>query len=111
MQMANQDHEGEPPVELITGVLADARDLAVAEIDKLKAEAIQQVKGVGEEVKIAGIGLLILAVAAMMLGTALALGLSALGVPSWAAFAIVGVVFAICGVLFMKQRREIAAAT
>jgi len=111
MNTSSTEHQGEHPGELIAGVLNDARDLAVAEVDKLKAETITKVKGVGEELKIASVGLLILTVAAMMLGVACALGLVALGLPGWAGFGIVAVTFAVIGVVFLKQRREIAEAT
>jgi hypothetical protein len=105
------DHRDEQPAELISGVISDARDLAMAEVDKLKAEAVTQVKTVGEEVKIVSVGALILAVAAIMLGTSLSLGVAELGVPPWASFLVVAVVFAVAGILFIKKRRAIAEAT
>jgi hypothetical protein len=105
MATANLDPQDEQAGQLISGVLADARDLAVAEVDKLKAEAITQVKGVGEEVKIASVGLLILTVAAIMLATALSLGLAALGLPPWAAFGLIAIVCAVCGTVFLKWRK------
>lgn len=111
MTTSDADHRDEQPAELISGVFSDARDLAVAEVDKLKAEAVTQVKTVGEEVKIVAIGALIFTVAAIMLGTAISLGVAALGLPPWAAFALVAVVFAACGILFLKKRRAIANAT
>ncbi|MBC7976222.1 MAG: phage holin family protein [Myxococcales bacterium] len=111
MNTSKNDHHDEQPAELIAGVLNDARDLAVAEVDKLKAETITKVKDAGEEVKIASIGLMILTVAAIMTGMALSFGISALGVPIWAGFAIVAVVFGIWGTVFLKKRRAIAEAT
>jgi len=104
MTTTDIDHRDEQAGQLISGVLSDARDLAVAEVDKLKAEAITKVKVVGEEVKVVSLGLLILTVAAVMLGVALSLGLAALGMPAWAGFAIVAIVFAITGIMFLKLR-------
>jgi hypothetical protein len=110
MNTSNLEHRDEQAGALISGVLHDARDLAVAEVDKLKAEAITQVKDAGQEVKIASVGFLILTVAAVMFGAALALALVALNLPPWAAFGIVAIVFAACGVVFLNQRHAIAKA-
>ncbi|HEX4418635.1 MAG TPA: phage holin family protein [Kofleriaceae bacterium] len=110
MNTSNVDHRDEQPAELISGVLHDARDFALAEVDKLKAEAITEVKEVGQEIKVASVGLLILTVAAVLLGVACSLGLIALGLPDWAGFGIVAVVFGGLGVLFLKQRHSIAKA-
>ncbi|HEY6173125.1 MAG TPA: phage holin family protein [Kofleriaceae bacterium] len=101
MNTGNLEHQDQPG--LISGVLSDARDLAVAEVDKLKAEAIVKAKDVGSEIRMASIGLLILTVAAILLGVALALALGAAGVPAWLAFAIVAVVCAIVGIVFLKR--------
>lgn len=88
---------------LISGVLHDARDLAVAEVDKLRAEAIVKARDVGQEIRLVSIGLLILTVAAILLGVAIALLLAAAGVPAWMAFAIVAVACAITGIVFLKR--------
>lgn len=94
------------PTELIGGVLDDARDLANAEIDKLKAEA----KQVGETAKITGVALGIMIMAAVMIGTAISLGLVAAGLPAWAGFGIVGVLAAFAAVMVVKHPRAIANA-
>lgn len=90
--------------DLITGVISDARELAVAEVDKLKAE----VKQVGRSAKIAGIGLGFLIAAVVLLGQALGFGLIALGVPDWAAFAILAAITTLCGVVVLKYPRDVA---
>lgn len=89
---------------LIGEVMDDARDLAGAEVDKLRAEA----RVVGESAKVIGTGLGVMMIAAVLLGQALAFGLVALGVVAWAAFTIVGLVAAITGVVFLKYPRTIA---
>jgi hypothetical protein len=94
------------PTELIGGALEDARELASAEVDKLKAEARQ----IGETAKITGIALGILIMAAVMIGSAIAFGLVAAGLPVWAGFGIVGVLAAFAGVMVVKHPRALANA-
>jgi len=100
------EHLDEPTGALISGALDDARDLAVAEIDKLRAEA----KDLGAEVKIVGIALAIMTVAVAMLATAIALGLVELHLPAWAAFGAVAIVFGGGGLVILSQRRTVAKA-
>jgi hypothetical protein len=101
MEPANLEHQDQ--AGLISGVLSDARDLAVAEVDKLKAEAITKAKDVGEEIRFASIALMILTVAAILLGVALALAVTALGVPAWLSFALVAIACGVVGVVFLKR--------
>jgi hypothetical protein len=84
-------------------MLHDAREMASAEVDKLKAEA----KEVSSSAKIAGVGLGAIVVAALLLGQALAFVLVALGFPMWAGFLITAIVMGGGGgaiVLAMKNR-------
>lgn len=104
------EHRDEQPAELISGVLHDAREFALAEVDKIKAEAITEAKEVGHQVAIVSLAALLFTVAAIMLGTAIALGLTALGLPAWAGFGIVAVVFAGLGYLGIEKRSSVAKA-
>ena len=113
MASVNLDHQDERAGQLISGVLQDARDLAVAEVDKLKAEAITQVKHAGEGAGYAGAGVLLLTMAAAMLGIAIGLGLAAAGLPAWLALGLVALAYAGVGAGLVKlaldrRRRAIA---
>ena len=110
MNLSTGSHRDEHPTELISGAIADAREYAVAEVDKLKAETLAKAKEVGEEVKIVSVGLLIFTVAAILFGIALSLVLVALGLPGWAGFGIISLGFGGLGVVFLSRRNALAKA-
>ena len=109
MDARNTPHRDAPSAELISGVLTDAHEYAVAEVDKLKAETLVKVKELSEEVKLASASLMIFTVAAILLGTALSLALVAAGLPGWAGFGIVAIVFGGLG-MRLNRRQAIAKA-
>jgi putative superfamily III holin-X len=102
MATGNLDHQDEQAGQLISGVLHDARDLALAEVDKLKAEAITQVKSAGEGAKYGGAGVLLLAMAVMTLGVAIASGLAAAGLAWWLALGLVALAYGGAGAGLLK---------
>lgn len=114
MATSNLDPQGEPAGQLISGVLHDARDLAVAEVDKLKAEAMMQVKSAGEGAKYGGAGLVLLTMAVMMLGVAIACGLAAAGLAWWLALGLVAITYGGTGAALLKlaqdRRRRVASS-
>ncbi len=107
MLSSRQDARHEDPGELISGVISDARELAVAEVDKFKAEA----KQVGVAAKRAGISLGILIAATIFLGQSLGFALVAFGLPAWAAFGILAVITGVAAIVFIKQPSGVAKAT
>lgn len=114
MATSNLDPQGEPAGQLISGVLQDARDLAVAEVDKLKAEAIVQVKSAGEGAKYGGAGLVLLTMAVMLLGVAIACGLASAGLAWWLALGLVAITYGGAGAALLKRaldvRRRVASS-
>jgi hypothetical protein len=106
MATGNLDPQDEQAGQLISGVLHDARDLAVAEVDKLKAEAITQVKSAGEGAKYGGAGLLLLTMAVMTLGVAIACGLAAAGLAWWLAFGLVAIAYGGGGAALLKRAQD-----
>lgn len=98
-----EEYADEQAGHLISGVLSDARDLALAEVNKLKAEALQQARGMGEEAKILSVAAVLLALSAVMFAGAIALGLTAVGLPSWLALGLVAAAYGGAGALFLKR--------
>jgi len=106
MATSNLDPQGEPAGQLISGMLHDARDLAVAEVDKFKAEAMMQVKSAGEGAKYGGPGLVLLTMAVMMLGVAVACGLAAAGLAWWLALGLVAIAYGGAGAALLKRAQD-----
>jgi hypothetical protein len=116
MATGDLDHQDEQAGQLISGVLHDARDLAIAEVDKLKAEAITQVRSAGEGAKYGGAGVLLLAMAVMTLGVAIASGLAAAGLAWWLALGLVAAAYGGSGAGLLRlasdrRRRIVSSAT
>ena len=109
MATVHLDPRDEQTGQLISGVLSDARDLAVAEVDKLKAEAITKARGVGEEVKVLSAGVFLLLLGAVMLSAAIALALIAAGLPAWAAFGLVAIACVAAGAVLVKHKTAAAS--
>ena len=115
MATGNLDPQDEQAGQLISGMLHDARDLAVAEVDKLKAEAMMQVKSAGEGAKYGGAGLMLLTMAMMMLGVAIAWGLASAGLAGWLALGLVAIAYGGGGAGLLRvasdRRRRVAASS
>jgi hypothetical protein len=91
--------------DLLGGLLTDAKELAKAHGDHLKLEVRHEVHSLTETIKLAAIAVGAVVLAGLLIAHALALGLSALtGLPEWASYGIVGVVFAVVGYLFYRSR-------
>src|SRR3954470_23248482 len=106
MATVDLEHEDEQAGRLISGALQDGRDLAVAAGDKIKAEAITQVRSAGEGAKYGGAGVLLLAMAVMMLGVAIASGLAAAGLAWWLALGLVAIAFGASGMGLLRLATE-----
>jgi hypothetical protein len=106
MTTGDLDPRDEQAGQLISGVLQDARDLAVAEVDKLKAEAVMQVKSAGEGAKYGGAGLWLMMIAVTMLSVAIAAGLAAAGLAWWGALGLVAITYGGVGAGLVKLAQE-----
>ena len=91
--------------ELLGGVITDAKDLVVAHGERIKLEIRDELRGLKTTIKLVGIAVAAVAVAAILAGQAVALGLaSATGLPAWVAYAIVAVVATVAGDVVLSRR-------
>ncbi|MBA3391313.1 MAG: phage holin family protein [Deltaproteobacteria bacterium] len=89
--------------ELFSGLIADAKDIAVGHLGKMRGEIGDEFKGLKSfllKVALAvGLGVL----GAILLSHAFALALAALGLPLWGGYLISAVIFVSVGVFVLKR--------
>lgn len=102
---ANQP--GDSVVELVRGIVQDARTLSAKEITAAKLEIGQEIrKAVGSAILL-GIGLFVLAVSFVLLSIVVALLIAQYTpLPTWAGFAIVGGVYFVVGLIIALAGRH-----
>ena len=108
MRTTDEDGESrgdESAGSLITGLLADARDLVSAHGDRLKLEVKDELGELKRTIVITGIAVAAVVVAALLAAHAIALALAdAFGIPAWAGYAIFAVIAGAAGVVMVKRR-------
>jgi hypothetical protein len=92
-------------VELVTGIVDDARDLVEAHVDALRAHMSARLVIVTATLMSALIAVAVFMVTALLLSLALASCLVELGAPWWLALWIVTLVAGAIGVLFVFRAR------
>ena len=103
---------GESVIELMRGIVQDARTLSVKELTAAKLEITQEIKKIVSSSVLLGVGVFILAVAFVLLSIVIALALAQY-VPllTWAGFAIVGGVYLVIGLIVVfAGRRKLQTA-
>jgi hypothetical protein len=89
--------EREPTKDLVAGLISDAKDLAAGHLGHMRGEIKDEFKNLKLVMwRIAG-GVSVLAVAAVLVGHALALALAALGLPLWVSYAAAAIVLLALG--------------
>jgi putative superfamily III holin-X len=97
------DHSHDSIIELVTGLLGDARDLAATHVESVRMETLSELRNLKHATQLFGIGLAVMSVAVVMaaLGGALALATYTV-VPLWGAVLIAAAVLLIAGLLVFK---------
>ena len=94
---------GESTTELLGGLVADARDLAVAHLDHVQLEVKQELHNLAAAIKARAIAMCCLVVASLLVAQALAFALAALlDWPIWAGFAVIGLVVLVAAIVVAR---------
>lgn len=110
--MRGGNDRGESVIELMRGIVQDARTLSAQELAAAKLEITQEIKKIVRSSLLLGVGIFILAVAFILLSIVIALALAQyIPLPTWAGFAIVGGVYLVLGlVVVFAGRRKLQTA-
>jgi uncharacterized membrane protein YqjE len=111
-QTRGGNDRGESVIELMRGIVQDARTLSAKELAAAKLEITQEIKKIVTSSILLGVGIFILAVAFVLLSIVIALALAQyIPLPTWAGFAIVGGVYLVVGVIVVfAGKRKLQAA-
>jgi hypothetical protein len=103
---------GESVIELMRGIVQDARTLSAKELTAAKLEISQEIKKIVTSSIVLAVGVFILAVAFVLLSIVIALALAQyVPLPTWAGFAIVGGVYLVIGLIVVfAGRRKLQTA-
>ena len=103
---------GESVIDLMRGIVQDARTLSTKELTAAKLEITQEIKKIVTSSILLGVGLFIVAVAFVLLSIVIALVLAQyIPLPTWAGFAIVGGVYLVIGLIgVFAGRRKLQTA-
>ena len=111
-QTRGGNDRGESVIELMRGIVQDARTLSAKELTAAKLEITQEIKKVITSSILLGVGIFILAVAFVLLSIVIALALAQyVPLPTWAGFAIVAGVYLVIGLIVVfAGRRKLQTA-
>lgn len=111
-QVRGGNDRGESVIELMRGIVQDARTLSAQELTAAKLEITQEIKKIVSSSILLGVGLFIVAVAFVLLSIVIALALAQyIPLPTWAGFAIVGGVYLVIGLIVVfAGRRKLQTA-
>jgi uncharacterized membrane protein YqjE len=93
----------EPTKDLVTGLLADVKDLAVGQLGRMQGEIKDELANLKSYMLKVAIAVGVVVVGAVLGGHTLATVLVALGVPVWLSYALVAVLATTAGILVMKR--------
>jgi len=97
----------ESTMELLGGLIHDARDLAVAHLDGLRLEVKQELADLKTATMYAAAAAAVFAVAALLAAFSLVQALWLYtSLPSWAAYLIIAGLFAVAGVVVLRLRAQ-----